>query len=146
MNVGWKEGALTYVEKFKGESIHRIICQLHGNELSLRAPGKEYLGKTSGPTSFSGPLNEDLEDRNLTDRPIVDFKRIETDGYECDDEVLRDLSTDQKYLLEICRAVIANIVDNCLASKQPGKMGHACWLTLASTLLCVYVSTQKPSK
>ena len=123
MNVGWKEGALTYVEKFKGESIHRIIYQLHGNELTLRATGKEYLGKTSGPTSFSGPLNENLEDRNLTDHLIVDFIRIET-----------DLSTDQKYMLEICRAVIANIVDDCLASKQPGKMGHACWLTLANTL------------
>ena len=82
----------------------------------------------------------------LVDRPIVNFQKIETSGYECDEEVLSDLSTDQKYLLEMCRAVIIEEVDESLAAKQPGKRGHARWLTLANTLLRLYVSTPYPSK
>lgn len=145
--VGWKKGVMTFVERFRGEEVQRLICLLHGNELTLRAPGKKYLGKTSGPYTFQGPLNEDLQDPHLTERPIVKFKKIETDGgYECDEAILRDLSTDQKYLLEMCKGVIAGKIDESLAGRQPGKRGHARWLTLANGLLRVYVSTENPSK
>ena len=56
-----------------------------------------------------------------------------------------ELSTDQKYLLEMYQAVSTGICDPNLAARNPGKIAHSRWLTTASTALCVDVSTYNPS-
>jgi hypothetical protein len=146
VNSGWKQGAMAYVEKFVGKPLQRAFCQLHANELPLRAGLKNYAGKTTGPDAFSGPLNKGIHDSDLTDRPIVKFQKIPTDGYECPDDVYKDLSTDQHYALNIGRGIISGIIDDDLAARQSGKMGHARWQTTASTFCRLFVSTKNPSK
>jgi hypothetical protein len=57
-----------------------------------------------------------------------------------------DLSTDQKYLLEIVQAVSLDEIDVSLSFRNPGKLSHARWLTMANRILRLYVGTENPSK
>ena len=62
-----------------------------------------------------------------------------------EEKVHKDLSTDQLYLYDICQGIIAGKIDPGLAARHPGTIGHARWLTTASSILRLYVSTEKPS-
>src|SRR5207253_1076375 len=55
-----------------------------------------------------------------------------------------DLSSDQKYLLDISRAVSSGECPPDLAYRSPGKMAHSRWLTTANRILRLYVSTAEP--
>lgn len=74
---------------------------------------------------------------------MVDFISIESDSPEVNET---DLSTDQKYLLEICRTVISGNCGESLAQRDPGKVSHSRWLTLANRLLRLYVGTPTASE
>ena len=52
-----------------------------------------------------------------------------------------ELSTDQRYLYDMCIAVQSGIVNQNLAVKSPGYIKHARWLTRANRILRLYVST-----
>lgn len=60
-------------------------------------------------------------------------------------ENLNELSTDAKYLLEMAEAISKGYCSVDLANKKPGKICHARWLTKASRILRLYVTTNKPS-
>lgn len=55
-----------------------------------------------------------------------------------------DLSTDQKYLWEMCVAVSSRNCPIDLSLKNPGKLAHSRWLTLANRMLRLYVGTESP--
>lgn len=57
-----------------------------------------------------------------------------------------DLSTDQKYLYEITVAISSNNLSADLANRNPEKITHSRWLTIANRILRLYVSSVKPSK
>ena len=59
---------------------------------------------------------------------------------------MSDLSTDQKYVYEICQAVCSGSCSQKLSNRNPGKMAHSRWLTTASRILRLYVATQVPSE
>ncbi|KAF2902020.1 hypothetical protein ILUMI_04171 [Ignelater luminosus] len=81
------------------------------------------------------------------DLVTTDDKTISRDSYLWElNEATRDfiatnVSTDQKYLYEICQAVSTGSSSPELANRQPGKMVHSRWLTSANRLLRLYVST-----
>ena len=52
-----------------------------------------------------------------------------------------ELSTDQRYLYDMCIAVQSGVVNQNLAVKSPGNINHARWLTRANRILRLYVST-----
>ena len=56
-----------------------------------------------------------------------------------------DLSTDQKYLLEIWTAVVTGTCSEDLARRNPGILSHARWLTTANRILRLYVTTENPT-
>jgi len=56
-----------------------------------------------------------------------------------------DLSTDQRYLYDICQGVIDGTCSEELGRRNPGKMAHSRWLTTANRILRLYVSTPNPS-
>lgn len=62
------------------------------------------------------------------------------------EEATKSLSTDQKYLFEICHAVASGVCSEELANRQPGNMSHSCWLTTVNRILRLYVGTNKPSQ
>lgn len=122
-----------------------LICQLHFVELPLRALFQLIDGPTAGPESFSGPIGSSLKFCNSL--PIVKFRRISCNlpsfsgGFHT-----RDLSTDQKYLYEMCEAISCGVVSPTLAERNPGNLSHSRWLTLANNVLRKYVGTTNPSK
>lgn len=73
---------------------------------------------------------------------MVSFKSINT---ELPEVTQNDLSTDQKYLFQMCCAIRDGNCPTNLATKDPGKMSHARWLTTANRVLRLYVSTINPS-
>jgi hypothetical protein len=113
---------------------------LHGNELPLRHLFSHFDGRTSGPRCFTGPIGKLLQ--NCESQPIVEFDPIPAPVINID---IADLSSDQKYMLEIYLAVSRGTVSEDLAKKTPGCLNHARWLTMANRLLRVYVSSEDPS-
>ena len=83
---------------------------------------------------------------NLSNLKIVYFRPVEGLVKELPDYVNSDLSCDQRYLHGICLAVQNGHVSQSLASRSPGTLNHARWLTLANRLLLLYVSTLHPAK
>lgn len=58
----------------------------------------------------------------------------------------KELSTDQRYLDEMCEAISSGVVRQSLAERNPGNLSHSRWLTLANNVLRKYVGTSNPSK
>lgn len=58
----------------------------------------------------------------------------------------KKLRGDQKYLYRMALAIHTGVCDDKLASKKPGPVSTARWLTTASRILRLYVSKQNPSQ
>ena len=104
---------------------------------------KHVDGCTTGPSGFTGDIGKKLEACEYL--PLVEFQTIESQPIEID---RIDLSTDQKYLLDIYIIVSQGhfFATETFASKSPGKMCHSRWLTTASRILRLYISSQVPSE
>lgn len=63
-----------------------------------------------------------------------------------DDDYIKDLSNDVKYMYRMAKAISAGVVPVDLANVKPGPMSHARWLTRANRIMRLYVSTNNPSK
>ena len=98
-------------------------------------------GGTTGPNSFSGPLGEKLPACETL--PVVSFAPIPA-GWTSEMKKTQDLSSDQRYLFEICEAVSLGKCTADLANKKPGPLSHSRWLTLACRMLRLYISTAEP--
>jgi hypothetical protein len=140
VNTGPKGGILRLFEKHLNRPLQWLICLLHANELPLRHLIHELDGKTSGPLGFTGPNGKQLLD--CEKKPLEQYEAIESSNIEVDAD---DLSTDQKYLLDIYKAVSSGDCSVTVAMRSPGKMAHSRWLTTASRILRLYVSTVEPN-
>lgn len=78
---------------------------------------------------------------NSNVRPIVQFVPISSDL----PLLTSDLSSDQKYLLNICQAISTGECNVSLANRHPGNISHSRWLTTANNILRSYISTINPS-
>ena len=144
-NVGNVKGSIQYLEKLLGHSLEWNICLLNANELPFRAEFALYDGKTSGPSSFKGPLGKELQ-QDLTSRKPIRFAPIKNSEFpQLPEDVATDLSSDQEYLYDMSWAVIEGRVDDDLAYRQPGSLCHSRWLTMANRILLLYVTTRSPS-
>lgn len=144
-NTGWKGGVIRLIELRAKAPMQWLICQLHLNELPLRALFTKIDGPTTGPSAFSGPIGSSL--KNSINLPIVKFRRIASNlpplrhGFKTD-----ELSTDQRYLYEMCEAISSGVCDEALSERNPGNISHARWLTLSNNCLRLYVGTLKPTE
>ena len=98
------------------------------------------IGHTSGPKGFSGPIGKELTGCEA-------LKLVEFTCIQCDlpSTLPDDLSTDQKYLYDMCNAISVGICPVALSLRNPGLMNHSRWLTTANRTLRLYVSTLNPS-
>jgi len=115
-NTGAKDGGLIGLEREIGRALQWLICLLHFNELPLRHLVIKLDGKTTGPNSFSGPIGKAIS--TCEKKPVVNFTPIPAPWTESVEDV--ELSTDQSYLLAICKAVSSGICDQSLANRDPG--------------------------
>ena len=147
MNVGRHGGIgiLRIIELNLERPIQWIVCMLHFNELPFRHIFQKYLGVTSGPKTFKGDLAKLLE-TDLTHLPIINYTTIRGNVNELHEDIIHDISKDQKYLYEMSKAIQNGICSPELAIRFPGNLNHARWLTRANRILRLFISTQVPSK
>ena len=116
---------------------------MHLNELPFRAFFNRLDGTTSGPTSFKGTIGQEIRN-DLTLLSFIDFTPIM--GKVKEISYQNELSTDQRYLYDMCIAVQSGVVNPNLAVKSPGNINHARWLTRANRILRLDVSTKNPEE
>lgn len=121
--------------------LNNFVCLLHANELPLRHLFQTLDGATTGPKGFTGPIGKALP--NCEKHPIVTFQRI-----ACDLPAIKsdDLSTDQHYMYDICKAVSTGECAVDVALRNPGALNDSRWLTTANRLCRLYVLTKKNSE
>lgn len=100
-NTGGNNGVLALIEKYLNRPLQWLICLFHCNELPLRHLFCELEGKTKGPNEFGGVLGKQLE--NCNELEIVKFFPIQQNLPNL--KIKENLSTDQKYLLEMCTSI-----------------------------------------
>lgn len=62
-----------------------------------------------------------------------------------DQNHMKELSTDVQYLYRMAKAISQGFCPDNLASMKPGHIVHSRWLTKASRVLRLYVTTNMPS-
>lgn len=143
VNTGVKNGVIRLLEKQLKRPLQWLICLFHFNELPLRHLITQLDGETSGPRGLKGDIGQKLE--HCETLSVVKFNIIKSNLPKINSKEY-DLSTDQKYLLEICQSIELGNVSASLASKNPGKLSHARWLTTANRILRLYVASETPSE
>ena len=118
-----------------------LVCFLHTNELPLRHLMEDLDGKTNRVHTFVGPIGKALEnvvnlDINSKFVPIT----VGSPLIELDQDIIDDLSTDQKYGYRIVMAIRAGVIPADLANMDIGPICHARWLPFANRILRLYVS------
>ena len=142
-NTGIHKGIIRQFEILLNRPLQWIICLLHANKLPLRHLIEYIDGSSTGPYNFSGSIGKLLNDCEKS--AVVKYKKIPVD--QCDINFEYDkLSCDQKYLLDICNAVITGHCPDNLANRSPGNLNLSRWLTTANRILRFYISDKKPSK
>lgn len=141
VNTGNKNGVISLMEKHMNRPLQWCVCLLHANELPLRHLFAFLDGTTSGPNSFCGNIGKMLE--KCLERHVVCFEKIENILPDVDVKIL---STDQKYLYEMCAAISQGTVTSALANRDPGKLAHSRWLTCANRILRLYIGTENPAE
>lgn len=145
VNTGTKGGVIRLTELRSKTPKQWLICQLHLNELPLRELFTLIDGPTKGPSAFSGPIGSSL--KSSVQLPLVKYKKIPSNlPVLHHDMKTNELSTDQRYLYEMCQAVSSGVCSESLAVRNPGKICQSRWLTLANNSLRKYVGTLKPTK
>ena len=79
-----------------------------------------------------------MAQKDLHEQPQVDFQPVETELVELNDEVLEDLSTDQRLLYEYVYGISKGRINQRYLNYKIGPCNHARWLTLAIRILSCY--------
>lgn len=104
--------------------MHWFVCQIHANELNLRAVFQKLDGATTGPRSFSGPLGR-AANGAVHRRPVVEFSPVAGPLPQLPEAMLDDLSTDQRLLLKLAKAVQMGVISEDVACLKIGPLNHA---------------------
>ena len=143
-NIGKNNGVISILEKKLGRPLQWVVCQLHANELPLRHLFECLDGETSGPSGYSGPIGQVLV--NCHKLPPVKFRPIKSPVEELFPDLKKELSTDQKYMFDICRIVSVGECPPGFGDGSPGMLNHARWVTTANRILRLYIASDSPSQ
>lgn len=85
-------------------------------------------------------------EKNHDSLPVVNFQPIKSpvEDMNFSDEVIQDLSSDQRLMYEHIIAISSGNIDLSFAHRRIGPVNHARWLTLAIRLLSAYIHTEIP--
>lgn len=138
VNVGRNNGIIVKLEERFNRPMQWCICLLHLNEVLLRHIFETLDGKTSGPKSYTGDIGKKLLD--CEKKRITNFQSIDNEQYQHLYDT--ELSRDQNYLLDMCKAVTSGEISQSISLKKPGPLSHSRWLTTASRILRLYMSEE----
>ena len=106
-------------------AVHWFVCQLHTNELFLRAVFNSLDGSNTGPKSFSGPLGR-AASGEVHRLEVASFGAVPGPLPDLPDQLVADLSTDQQLLYRLARGAHAGkLLDDSDAHRQIGPVNHA---------------------
>ena len=141
--TGYKGGIIHFLEVKIGHRLLICVCKLHTNELPLRHCIKSRGVPTLSNNKFGGKVGEmicgDVEKMPFD----PNFKRISHDSAQVPplpEEIVNDLSTDQKYGYKMVCLIAGGEVDTSLLTQKPGPVSHARWLTTANRAMRAHVS------
>ena len=134
-----KKGVNRLLETSLNRPLQWLVCQLHTKELLLRQIFVHIDGATSGPQGFTGPIGKALASCHTF--PVCNYDKIEGELSMIDSE---ELSTDQKYLHDICSAVVNGHSSLDLSLRNLGAVNHARWLTTGNRILRMYIGSENP--
>ena len=97
----------------------------------------------SGPQSFSGNLGKLLA-TDVWLRPVCSFESISSGIEAASPAILRKLSSDSRYLYEICDGINAGHIPDRLAALKIGPLCHSRWTTTENRVLRLFVSGPPP--
>lgn len=144
VNTGVENGIIRRFEELLGHPVQWIVCIIHLNELIFHRLFKFLDNSSCSPHGFASELGSKLS-KCETLKP-VNFKSIKLDIDRLPENIDHwQLTSDQKYLLELAKSIDAGKISDKLSKQKPGKMNKARWVTTMSRILRVYVSENKPS-
>lgn len=144
VNTGVENGIVRRFEEFLGRPVQWIVCILHLNELIFHRVFAFLDNSSCSPFGYSSDLGHQLLICE-TLKPVK-FDPIKLDIHQLPTNIDDwNLTSDQKYLLEMAKSIDAGNISEKLSRQKPGKMHKARWITTMSRLLRVYVSVKDPS-
>lgn len=142
VNTGHNGGAIRQLEELLQKPLQWLVCLFHTNELLLRHLFQHLDGATTGPKCFSGLIGKSLE--TCMELHITSYEPVSL-LQPLPHVDVKDLSTDQQYLWQMCQAVSSGHCPYDLALRKPGLLNHSRWLTTANRILRLYVGLDEPS-
>lgn len=103
-NTGWNGGAIRLIELALKKPFQWNICLLRMIELALRSLVNELDGVSDAPNSYSGPIC-----KKFPKCEELEFTNFIPNSFQCQvnvDDIIHTINTDQKYLLDICTAIL----------------------------------------
>jgi len=143
-NTGHRAGAVTLLEGKIKKKLHMIGCLIHWNELPLREIIKRLDGPTVSGNKWTGPVGSRLDEDVYLQEPIA-FQPVPSPLQRPSAEVLDDLSTDQRLLMEYVLAISSGEIPNRFRYHRPGPAVLSRWLTCATRFCIIYTRTEDPS-
>ncbi|XP_043197408.1 uncharacterized protein LOC122388524 [Amphibalanus amphitrite] len=143
--TGWKMGQMACFERLLGRPLQRLVCLCHHAELPFRALFQHLDGKTTGPSTFSGPIGRQIAG-DVQKLAIKSFPRLACPDFpSLPPAVVHSLSSDLRLLYETARAVVTeDDVPPRVAAAAHGKLYAARWHTAQSRLLRHYMAQERP--
>jgi len=143
VNTGHIAGVIRRLEETFQHPLQWLVCLLHANELPLRHLFQALDGVTTGPRGFSGAIGKRLV--TCSEQPVSSFAPVQLTE-QLSSVNPKELSTDQRYLLEMCNSISKCECSVDLAMRNLGCLNHSRWLTTANRILRLYVSDMEPSQ
>ena len=145
--AGWKNGWMTHFEALLGRALGRVVCLCHQAELPYRALFYHLDGKTTGPTTFSGPIGKKIAG-DVHSLEVASFPTIQdADLPDVPPEIEQDLSSDVRLLYRCAKAAATGDAAT-VAHLRHGKLSGARWYGLplkavSSVTLCLRPSCRR---
>ena len=136
MNTGHIAGVIRRLEESFEHPLQWLVCLLHANELPLR----HQFEALDGPRGFSGSIGKRLV--TCSKQRVSSFEPVQlTEQLSNVDP--KELSTDQRYLVEIYNSSSIGECGVDLAMRNPSCLNHSRWLTTGNRILLLLCQRQK---
>ncbi|KAF0297732.1 hypothetical protein FJT64_004840 [Amphibalanus amphitrite] len=142
LNTGWRRGIHAHLERLLERRLYWGICNIHTNELPLRHLISAVDGPTSSDKGFMGPVCSQLG--GVCDMEYdPSFKAMPggEDLIPIPEEVLTEMSNDQRNCYQLVMAVKSGHLPERLRQMKCGPLCHARWLTTGQRIL--FLRTRK---
>lgn len=144
-NMGYKIGLAAELEKKLGRKVHKVGCLLHFNELPLKTIIRDLDGPSAAGNKLTGPIGSVLPEDWHKKEPVK-FTPVPTSVKVPADDILKDLSNDQRLLLEFMLGVASGTLPPKFSKRRPGPVSLSRWLTTALRILVYYTRSENPSE